>query len=415
MRPPDGSAASPPVAFDPFEPGFDAWPYDQYARLREQDPVHWSELLCGWIVSRYDDVSGILRDRTMSSDLNNASSSTVVDLLRSRTREHDGAMTVVLLDDPEHARLRKLIQAPFTVRNIDKIRDSIHRRVDVAVGTVEQLGSMELIGELAYPLPVSVFCEMLGIPDEAGPKFHGWTSAVARSLDLVISQEEYEACMVEVREMEEYLGELADRKAVEPGDDILSSMLAAEVDGVGFTRDELIVNLVTLYVAGHEPTTALIGNGMAHLLARPHLLAALQADPSLVPAAVHELLRFDGPNQFVRRIALEPTTFEGADGPVEVAPGDVIYVAIGAANHDPRRFGPDAGELRLDRPDANAHVQFGGGVHTCLGAHLARMQAEITLTALLSRLPDIAPGGDVGWSGRTTLRSVSAVPITWRT
>jgi len=168
MRPPDGSAASPPVAFDPFEPGFDAWPYDQYARLREQDPVHWSELLCGWIVSRYDDVSGILRDRTMSSDLNNASSSTVVDLLRSRTREHDGAMTVVLLDDPEHARLRKLIQAPFTVRNIDKIRDSIHRRVDVAVGTVEQLGSMELIGELAYPLPVSVFCEMLGIPDEAG-------------------------------------------------------------------------------------------------------------------------------------------------------------------------------------------------------------------------------------------------------
>jgi cytochrome P450 len=403
------------VAFDPFEPGFEAWPYEQYGRLREQDPVHWSELLCGWIISRYDDVSAILRDRTMSSDLNNASSSAVVDLLRSRTREHDGAMTVVLLDDPEHARLRKLIQSPFTVRNVDKIRDSIHRRVDAAVGSVESLGSMELIGELAYPLPVSVFCEMLGIPDEAGPKFHGWTSAVARSLDLVISQEEYEACMVEVREMEEYLGELADLKEQTPGDDILSSMLAAEVDGVGFTRDELIVNLVTLYVAGHEPTTALIGNGMAHLLDRPEQLAALQADPSLVPAAVHELLRFDGPNQFVRRIALEPTTFPGADGPVEVQPGDVIYVAIGAANHDPRRFGPDADELRLDRPDANAHVQFGGGVHTCLGAHLARMQAEITLTALLSRLPDIAPGGEVTWSGRTTLRSVAAVPITWRT
>ena len=323
-------------------------------------------------------------------------------------------MTVVLLDDPEHARLRKLIQAPFTVRNVDKIRGSIHRRVDAAVGSVERLGSMELISELAYPLPVSVFCEMLGIPDEAGPKFHGWTSAVARSLDLVISQEEYDACMVEVREMETYLGELADLKQHTPGDDILSSMLAAEVDGVGFTRDELIVNLVTLYVAGHEPTTALIGNGMAHLLDRPEQLAALQADPSLVPAAVHELLRFDGPNQFVRRIALEPTTFEGADGPVRIDTGDVIYVAIGAANHDPRRFGPDAGELRLDRPDANAHVQFGGGAHTCLGAHLARMQAEITLTALLGRLPEIVPDGDVEWSGRTTLRSVSAVPIAWQ-
>jgi cytochrome P450 len=273
---------------------------------------------------------------------------------------------------------------------------------------------MELISELAYPLPVSVFCEMLGIPDEAGPKFHGWTSAVARSLDLVITDEEYDACMVEIGAMEEYLGELADRKQQAPGDDILSSLLAAEVDGVGFTRDELIVNLVTLYVAGHEPTTALIGNAMAHLLARPDQLAALQAAPSLVPAAVQEFLRFDGPNQFVRRIALEPTTFEGADGPVQVGAGEVIYVAIGAANHDPRRFGGDAGELRLDRPDANAHLQFGGGVHTCLGAHLARMQAEITLTALLSRLPEIAPGGAIEWSGRTTLRSVSAVPITWR-
>jgi cytochrome P450 len=402
------------IAFDPFEPGFDAWPYEQYGRLREQDPVHWSELLCGWIITRYDDVSSILRDRTMSSDLNNARSSTVVDLLRARTRAHDGAMTVVLLDDPEHARMRRLIQAPFTVRNIDKIRDSIHRRVDAAVGSVERLGSMELISELAYPLPVSVFCEMLGIPDEAGPKFHGWTSAVARSLDLVITDEEYDACMVEIGAMEEYLGELADRKQQAPGDDILSSLLAAEVDGVGFTRDELIVNLVTLYVAGHEPTTALIGNAMAHLLARPDQLAALQAAPSLVPAAVQEFLRFDGPNQFVRRIALEPTTFEGADGPVQVGAGEVIYVAIGAANHDPRRFGADAGELRLDRPDANAHLQFGGGVHTCLGAHLARMQAEITLTALLSRLPEIAPGGAIEWSGRTTLRSVSAVPITWR-
>ena len=402
------------IAFDPFEPGFDAWPYEQYGRLREQDPVHWSELLCGWIITRYDDVSSILRDRTMSSDLNNASSSTVVDLLRARTRSHDGATTVVLLDDPEHARVRRLIQAPFTVRNIDKIRDSIHRRVDAAVGSVERLGSMELISELAYPLPVSVFCEMLGIPDEAGPKFHGWTSAVARSLDLVITDEEYDACMVEIGAMEEYLGELADRKQQAPGDDILSSLLAAEVDGVGFTRDELIVNLVTLYVAGHEPTTALIGNAMAHLLARPDLLAALQAAPSLVPAAVQEFLRFDGPNQFVRRIALEPTTFEGADGPAQVGAGEVIYVAIGAANHDPRRFGTDAGELRLDRPDANAHLQFGGGVHTCLGAHLARMQAEITLTAVLSRLPEIAPGGDIEWSGRTTLRSVSAVPITWR-
>ncbi len=408
------TSPSPAVAFDPFEAGFDAWPYEQYGRLREQDPIHWSELLCGWIVTRYEDVAAILRDRTMSSDLNNAASSTVVDLLRDRDRMREGARTIVLLDDPEHLRIRRLIQAPFTVRSVEKIRESIHRRVDTALDSIEPLGSMDLISELAYPLPVSVFCEMLGIPDEAGPQFHGWTAAVARSLDLVISGEEYDACLAEIEEMEEYLGTLVDAKEQAPADDILSAMLAAEVDGVGFTRDELIVNLVTLYVAGHEPTTALIGNGMAHLLDRPELLAALQADPSLVPAAVQELLRFDGPNQFVRRIALEPTAIEGPDGPVAIAAGDVIYVGIGAANHDPARFGPDAGELVLDRHAAAAHLQFGGGAHSCLGAHLARMQAEITLTAMFERLPDIAPGGDVEWSGRTTLRSVSAVPITWR-
>jgi cytochrome P450 len=402
------------VAFDPFEAGFDAWPYEQYGRLREQDPVHWSDLLCGWIITRYDDVAAVLRDRTMSSDLNKAGSSALVDLLRTRSRTHEGATTVVLLDDPEHARVRRLIQAPFTVRNVEKIRASIHRRVDAAVGSVEKRGSMELIGDLAYPLPVAVFCEMLGIPEEAGPEFHRWTAAVARSLDLVLSDEQYDACMAETEEMKDYLGELADRKQRAPGDDILSAMLVAEIDGVGFTRGELIANLVTLYVAGHEPTTALIGNGLAHLLARPDQLAALQADPSLVPAAVQELLRFDGPNQFVRRIALEPTTFARPGGTVTIEAGDVIYVGIGAANHDPARFGTDASELRIDRPDAPAHLQFGGGVHSCLGAHLARMQAEITLTALFGRLPGLAAGGDVVWSGRTTLRSVSAVPITWR-
>jgi cytochrome P450 len=213
--------------------------------------------------------------------------------------------------------------------------------------------------------------------------------------------------------MQAYLGEVVEQKRCEPGDDVLSALMAAEVDGVGLTHDELIAQLVTLYVAGHEPTTALIGNGMAHLLDHPDQLARLQADPSLVPGAVQELLRFDGPNQFVRRIALQATTFEAPAGPVEVNAGDVVYVGIGAANHDPARFGADAGALRIDRPDAGDHVQFGGGVHSCLGSHLARMQAEITLTALLGRLPDLAPGGPVGWAGRMTLRSVSSVPLVW--
>ena len=401
------------VAFDPFEPGFDAWPYDQYGRLRTEDPVHWSELLCGWVVTRFDDVTRILRDRTMSSDLNEAKPSAVVDLLRERSRLHEGATTIVLLDDPEHARVRRLVQAPFTVRAVERLRSTIVERVDAAVTEVAGRGSMELIGDLAYPLPVAVFCEMLGIPVEAGPQFREWTAAVARSLDLVISEDVYDECMVLIAEMEDYLAEQVERKRAEPADDVLSALIAAETDGVGLTPDELVAQLVTLYVAGHEPTTALVGNGIAHLLDHPDQLARLQADPSLAPGAVLELLRLDGPNQFVRRIPLEPSTFDVPGGTVTVEPGDVVYVGVGAANHDPARWGDDAAELRIDRPDAANHLQFGGGAHSCLGSHLARMQAEVTLGALFERLPNLRSGGPVEWSGRMTLRSVAAVPLEW--
>jgi cytochrome P450 len=402
------------AAFDPFEPGFDAWPYDQYARLRAEDPVHWSDMLCGWVLTRFDDVTRILRDPRISSDFDNAKPSPVVDLIQSRSGDLFESHTVVLTDDPEHARLRRLIQTPFTVRNVERLRESLVRRVDHAMAGLVPQGHMELVADLAYPLPVSVFCDMLGIPpEEAGAQFRGWTAAVAKSLDLVITAEEYAECMAQIESMRAYLSDLIDEKRAHPTDDVLSALLAAEYEGSKLTHDELLVQLVTLYVAGHEPTTALVGNGIAHLLGHPDQLARLQADPTLLPNAVQEMLRLDGPNQFLRRIALEPITFAGADGDVVVAPGDVIYVGVGAANHDPARFGDDAGSLRIDRPNAADHVQFGGGVHSCLGSHLARMQAETMLGALFTRLPNLAPDGDVEWSGRMTLRSVSAVPLKW--
>jgi cytochrome P450 len=397
-------------AFDPFEPGFDAWPYDQYRRLRQQDPVHWSELLCGWLLTRYDDVLRVLRDHTVSSELDRATPSPVVDLLRARSqrREIEGK-TLVLADDPEHARLRKLLAAPFTPRRIEGLRASVTARLDVRLDELVPAGTMELIGDVAYPLPVAVFCEMLGIPQEASPRFRRWTAAVARSLDLVISEDDYDACMAEIREMEVYLGEMADQKRAHPADDVLTMLVQATDGGDRMTEGELIAQLVTLYVAGHEPTSALIGNGMVALLRHPEQLALLQARPELVPAAVQELLRFDGPNQFVRRIAVEPLTI----GDRVVEPGDVLYVGVGAANHDPARWGNDADRVQVDRPDAGQHVQFGGGVHHCLGNHLARLQAEVAFTALLTRLRDIRLDGEVQWSGRMTLRSVATVPLAY--
>ena len=232
----------------------------------------------------------------------------MVDLLRARSGTNHATregMTVVLVDDPEHARLRKLLQAPFSARAIERLRGDVQRRVDAHLDRLGSAGEAELIEDFAYPLPVEVFCDMLGIPAEQGPRFRSWTAAVARSLDLVISEEDYDACMALIEDMEQYLSDAADAKREHPADDVLSALIAAEVDGERLTHGELVPQLITLYVAGHEPTTALIGNGLVALFRHPEQLEALQADPSLVPQAVLEMLRYDGPNQFVRRVATD--------------------------------------------------------------------------------------------------------------
>jgi cytochrome P450 len=402
------AAGDGPSAFDPYEPGFAEWPYDQYRRLREQGPVQWSELLCGWIVTGHAEVTHVLRDGAVSSSLDQAKPSAVVDLMRTRVRNRPGGgLTLVLQDDPEHARTRRALQAPFTARRIAALRQSVETRVRGAIDARAGQREIELVADVAYPLPVAVFCAMFGIPDEAGPRFRGWTAAVAQSLDLVISEEDHDRCLGQIAEMEAYLTEVAAEKRRHPADDVLTELVHTEVDGAPLTPEELVAQLVTLYVAGHEPTAALIGNGMAALLAHPEQLRHLQEHPEHIPAAVQELLRYDGPNQFVRRTALEPLVL----GDRQVDAGDVLYVGVGAANHDPVRWGEDADELRIDRPDAAQHVQFGGGVHHCLGAPLARLQAEAAFDALLTRCGALVPAGPVVWSGRMTLRSAARVPL----
>jgi cytochrome P450 len=230
---------------------------------------------------------------------------------------------------------------------------------------------------------------------------------VARSLDLVIEEDEYDRCIAKIAEMEEYLAAAADEKRRRPGDDVLTQLVDTEVDGERLSDAELVAQLVTLYVAGHEPTTALIGNGMAALLTHPDQMVWLRAHPERIPDAVQELLRYDGPNQFVRRTALEPMML----GDHTIDAGDVLYLAVGAANHDPARWGADADDLQLDRADASQHVQFGGGIHHCLGAHLARTQAEVALRALLTGFGPLELDGEVAWTGRITLRSVALVPL----
>jgi cytochrome P450 len=398
------------VTFDPFEPGFTAWPYDQYARLRHQDPVHWSPLLEGWVLTRHDDAAAILRDPDISVELDNAAPTALVELQRERMRGSGRtSSTLVLLDDPDHNRLRRLLQRPFGPRPVERLRDMVTQRVDAAMATLVERGSMDVVADFAYPLPVGVFCEMFGIPDEASPHFRIWTAAVARNLDPVIDDEEHARCVARMDEMYAYLEDQVEVKRRTPGDDVMTELVQAEEAGDRLTRDELVGQLVTLYVAGHEPTTALIGNGLLALLRQPEQLALLRSRPDLMGNAIHELLRFDGPNQFVRRIATRPTVV----GDREVAPGDVIYVGIGAANHDPDRW-DDPDRVHVDRPDAPHHLQFGWGVHSCLGSHLARLQAEIALGALVTRLSDIELAGNPVWSDRMVLRGLQSLPITYR-
>jgi cytochrome P450 len=407
---PAPAASVPEARFDPFEPGFVASPYDQYRRLREHDPVHWSELLDGWVLTRHDDVVAVLRDPTVSVELDNARATGAVELQRKRqARSGRSTDTLVLRDDPDHNRLRKLMQQPFGPRPVEGLRAMVGELVDGAMTDLAGRGAMDVIGDFAYPLPVAVFNQMLGLPDEDAPRVRSWIQAVARILDPVVDDAEHARCQVLMEEMYEYVAELIELKRAEPADDVLTALVQAEDGGDRLSRDELVAQVVTLYVAGHEPTMALVGNGLLALLRQPDQLALLRARPDLLPNAVNELLRYDGPNQFVRRIALQPLPL----GARTIAPGDVIYACVGAANRDPARWDdPDA--VRVDRADAAHHVQFGSGVHHCLGAHLARLQAEVALGALVHRLDDLALDGEPAWSDRMVIRSLQRLPITYR-
>ena len=397
-----------PVVFDPTAPGFVESPYEQYAALRAADPVHRSELLCGWVLTRYEDVDRVLRDPHVSVEQASAAGNPLVDAEIARM-ERDGrsAATLVLRDDPDHARLRRLLQPPFGPRAVAGLHGLVHTRVREALDRLVPRGEMDVVADFAYPLPVGVFCELLGVPPEDGPTFRTWTQAVARNLDPILDPAEREANLAQLTEMEEYLGALVEAKRRHPADDLMSALVHVEEDGDRLTPGELVPQIVTLYIAGHEPVTALVGNGLLALLRHPDQLARLQADPSILRDAVVELLRYDGPNQFVRRIATHPMEVGGR----AIAPGDVLFCSLAAANRDPAHFGPDADQVVIDRPDAGSHLQFGAGIHTCLGTHLARLQAEAMLGQLLERVTDLELAGDVVWSRRMILRSVDRLPV----
>jgi cytochrome P450 len=404
-----------PVMLNPFEPGFFDNPYAQYALVREQDPVHMSPLGV-LVLFRYDDVYRVLRDPGMSVEFKNAKPAAVtmdadVQAMLEERRE-GGTHTMLNLDPPDHHRLRRLVSKVFTPRTVEELHPRVEQLVDehldavVARGT----GEMDLIADLAFPLPFIVISEMLGIPEGGDRKqLREWSGAVVKTFDPILTREEQLAAFDAIDNIIAYVNEAIDYKRSHPGDDLLTALIAAEDEGDRLTAEELVEQVMLLYVAGHETTVNLIGNGTLALLRDREQLALLQGDPSLDTNLPDELLRFDGPVQMSRRITLAPTEF----GDRSVEAGTVLMTCLGSANRDPLRWGDTADRLDLRRADANQHMAFGGGVHSCLGAHLARLEGRVAIGSLVRRFPDIALATDQPeWNGRIVLRGLNALPLT---
>jgi cytochrome P450 len=406
-----------PAAFNPLADGFIDWPYDQYRRLRAEDPIHRSELLHGYCVTRYADVNAILRDATVSSEIDKADPNPLtIGEIRRRDETARGGRTLVLLDDPDHAQLRTLIMKPFRPREVDLLRELVEERIRARVdhliattggGVIE----FDLIEDFAYPLPVEIFCQMLGIPEEDHAGFRFWVNCIARSLDPVMNEAERTALTAHMAEMYAFLEQLVADKRERDDDDILSGLIRAEEDGQTLSHEDLLGQIMTLYVAGHEPTAGLVGNGMLALLDHPDQWALLQSDRSHLRNAVSELLRYDGPNQFVRRIATRDMDFDTPGGTVTVPARSVIYASPASANRDEARWGDTVDQIDITRADAGQHLQFGAGVHACLGSHLARLQSEAMITAILDRFEDLELTGEPVWNTRMVIRGLNQLPV----
>lgn len=398
---------------DPFAPGFYENPYAQYTGLRDHDPVHHS-VFGTWMVTRWDDVHALLRkpgtsveDRNIVDD-GPTRRQQLADLVEGRKVRR--SLAILNIDPPDHTRLRKLVSKAFTPRAVERIRDRAGVLVDEILDDLDERsgdGPVDLISELAFPLPFTVISEMLGMPEGDRAQLREWSHTVTQVLDPILAFQHAEAIFDAIDHMNAVVAEAIAWKRGRNDDDLLSALIAAEDDGDVLSDEELVANVALLYLAGHETTVNLIGNGVAALLDHPDQRALLAADPGLDVNAVEELLRWDSPVQFSRRIALEPIQIR--DRTVE--PGQFVTTVLGSANRDPRKFGETADRLDLTRPDAREHVSFGSGVHHCLGAALARLEGQEAIGRLVRRFPDLAPAGDRVHNGRIVLRGLDELPV----
>jgi cytochrome P450 len=396
--------------FNPFDPQYVADPHAYYARLRETAPVQRAVLPDGqpvWLLTRYADVEAVFADPRMAKDPRTACSAEQLARMPIRPETTRYARTNMLSrDPPDHTRLRRLVSKAFTPRMVEQLRPRVQAIADALLDAVADRGEMDVIDEYAFPLPITVIAEMLGIPAADRGRFREWSDAI---LTAIPPQPANPAAVAALEGLARYLEARFEERRRAPADDLITGLVQAEEAGDKLGRDELQGMAYVLLVAGYETTANLIGSGVLALLQHPDPLAKLRTDPALMPSAVEELLRFTSP---VKTSTVRYATADVSVGGVVIPKGEMVLVIITAANRDPARFpSPDA--LDLARPD-NRHLAFGHGIHYCLGAPLARLEGEIAFGTLLRRMPELRLGvapEALAWRPNFGLRGLVTLPV----
>jgi cytochrome P450 len=404
------TATSAPL-FNPLAPEFIRDPYPHYARLRTTDPMHLTPLGM-YVASRHAEASLVMRDKRFGKDYAERTKRRYGPDIMEEPVFRSFSHTMLQQDPPDHTRLRGLVVKAFTARRVEDMRPRIQQIVDETLDRIIPLGKMELIEDFAFRLPITIICDMLGIPEEHRELFYTGSRNSGRILEPVpLSPEEIKQGNATNAMTEMYFQQLFELRRKNPGDDLTTQLVHAEEDGNKLSNEELTANIVLLFGAGHETTVNLIGNGLLALHRNPDQLALLKANPALITNAIEEFLRYDSSVQMTGRVALEDIDDLGGK---KIPKGETVLCLLGSANHDPAVYPDRPDSLDIVRPNVRP-LSFGGGIHFCLGAQLARLEAEVAIATLLRRLPDLKldDAENPEWRPTFVLRGLKQLPASW--
>lgn len=402
------SASAPPLSlYRLLEPEVLADPYPLYERLRREDPVHWDPYLHSWVVTRYADVITVLHDfsaaRTPTPEqLSAIGLSKLTPLARVMVKQ------MLFLDPPSHSRIRGLAACAFTPARVAALRNRIQQLADELLDAVAPNGRMDVLADLAEPLPAIVTSELFGVSTEFALELKVWSAKFAEMLgNFQHNPDRIPSMLDTIENLTEFFRKAVEEQKKKPCPGLVHSFVKAELEGDRLTEEEIIANCIITLVGGLETTTNLIGNGVLTLLRHPDEMQRLRSDASLIVPAVEELLRFESPSQHTARLAPADVTLGGAS----IRRRQAVIAVMGAGNRDPERF-PDPNRLDLARQD-NRHLAFGWAAHFCFGAPLARLEGQIALATLLNRFPNLTlEGKPIVWRENLGLRGLNGLHVT---